>query len=647
VIGSGFQADGYQIPGHHFPPIIIASLLIYLIAIYVYSDAFYEAKRSLEEAFPAANNNSNGAVADNKEDEATLIGQSDIPAEPIIGPVDRSFLKTVILGVPDWNEVDFSYFTIGFNILLAFLALDLVFRGPLLYPSSGVRFSRVGYVDSSSAKILIREPDTSQYPIYVYLKAHDTGRWTKDDTIFYTDEETDYTHPITFEALSPDKRYTYEFSNNLTGTFKTAPSESRPNPANDKLAFLTSSCIKANFPYSPFNHALSIPGFKHLSTVIQSLPSPAAFILFLGDFIYVDVPLRLSSTTSHYRAEYRRIYASPSWQLPGISSVPWLHTLDDHEIANDWSSGNETDPFPSAADPFVHYHVSVNPPTPPGTPSISIDNTTYFQFMRGPAEFFLLDTRRYRTAPEPVSQSQSLTAKPISTIAIPQSTSWFSTRNSSSSPSYTHLHSILGHTQLTALLTFLATPSPPHVHWKIITSSVPFTKNWRFGISDTWGGFPTERQIVLDAMHAAEAHLGVRVVVLSGDRHEFGAVRFPAPVESGANTTSEEGESPHYDPTPHSGPHEFSVSPLSMFYLPIRTFRQIDGQDVTIKYLPDGNSKVGVVELENLKGGGVQRSQLRYTLWVDGVVAWEYLLTSPGTGFEGYREERGWGGGWF
>lgn len=89
---------------------------------------------------------------------------------------------------------------------------------------------------------------------------------------------------------------------------------------------------------------------------------------------------------------------------------------------------------------------------------------------------------------------------------------------------------MLGATQLTALLTFISTPEPEHVHWKIISSSVPFTKSWRIGTSDTWGGFLHERQIILDAMHAAEAHLGVRVIILSGDRHEFGAIRFPPPV---------------------------------------------------------------------------------------------------------------------
>ena len=384
---------------------------------------------------------------------------------------------------------------------------------------------------------------------------------------------------MTFSHLSPSTTYPYSLSNNLTGSFTTPPLPG----AERKLTFLISSCIKANFPYNPIAHPLSIPGFAQLSSVLSHLPSPAAFMLFLGDFIYVDVPLRLSSSTAHYRSEHRRIYASPSWSLPGLAKLPWLHTLDDHEIANDWSAGNSTPPFPAARDPFLHYHVSVNPPTPPSSP---VPNTTYFTFTRGPASFFLLDTRAYRTAPEP---------NPNATI--------------------------LGQAQLSSLLSYLATPEPDHVHWKIITSSVPFTKNWRFGTSDSWGGFLTERTIVLEAMHAAESRLGIRVVILSGDRHEFGAVRFPSYSYS----------------SPTSGPHEFCVGPLSMFYLPFRTFRQIDDEDVVIKYLPDGNSKIGVVEIANLEGMGQQRSLMKYSLYVDGKVAWEYTLTSPEPEYKGYR----------
>jgi alkaline phosphatase D len=541
------------------------------------------------------------------------------------------------LGIPDWNEIEFSYITIGVNVVLALFTLDLVFRGPLMHPSADIRFSRVGFVDRDSAKVLVREPDSSQYPIHVYLKDQ-SGRWSKEDTIFYADEATDYTYPVTFEPLSADTEYLYELSNNLTGSFKTAPRQS--DTADQKLTFLTSSCIKANFPYSPFNHALHIPGFTHLSTIIQSLPSPAAFMLFLGDFIYIDVPLRLSSTVDHYRAEYRRVYASSSWQLPDVSSIPWLHTLDDHEIANDWSSGNETEPFPSAADPFIHYHVAVNPPVPP---KLSPENTTYFQFTRGPASFFMLDTRRYRTTPEPELKSA---VGPKPRYASP--TSWFYNGTDSDPRHSASAHTMLGTTQLNTLLRFISTPEPSHVHWKFITSSVPFTKNWRFGTSDTWGGFLAERQIILDAMHAAEAHLGIRIIILSGDRHEFGAIRFPPPTAANPKTpTSSNSSTTEYDQQSQSGPHEFSVGPLSMFYLPFRTFRQVDGQDVSIKYLPDGNSKVGAIDLQNLAGVGQQKSLMRYSLYVNGKVTWEYTLTSPAPSFEGHRESAGGWRDWF
>lgn len=501
-----------------------------------------------------------------------------------------SKLRNVLLsGLPHPRLKAWSYATIAINVLLTLFTLDLVFRGPALYSARNLRFSRVGFVDTTSAKVLLREPDTKQLPIYAYFRAEDSTAWKTADKIYRLDEETDYTYPVTFTPLRPATSYAYALSNNLTGNFTTAPAPG--TSAATSLTFVTSSCIKANFPYNPLSHALEISGFQHLSNILSSLPSPAQFMLFLGDFIYVDVPLRLSSTTSHYRAEYRRIYASPSWYLPHLPHLPWLHTLDDHEIANDWSSGNTTPPYPSARDPFHHYHISVNPPIPPDSPEPHI-NITYFQFNNGPASFFMLDTRTYRTTPDPLD--------PLN----PNTT-------------------ILGRAQLQTLLTYLRTPEPSHIHWKILSSSVPFTKNWRFGSTDTWAGFPAERAQVLSAMHYAERRLGVRIVILSGDRHEFGAIRYPHP-----HTSTQPGSQSQ------SGPHEFSVGPLSMFYLPFpfRTFRQLDAQDVAIKYIPDGNSKVGVVNLQAVKGDRL-RSLLRYTLFVDGQLSWEYVLASPGEEF--------------
>ena len=453
----------------------------------------------------------------------------------------------------------------------------MTLRPALLYPSDDLRFSRVGFVSSDTAKILIREPGalgpTLPLELVYYPSSPGVEYVPKKVLIKPVDESTDYTAAVVLSDLQSDTQYRYSVSNNLEGSFTTMPSAGSPQA--DRLSFVTSSCIKANWPYNPRRHPLAFPGFSHLAKVLDILRSPASFMLFLGDFIYVDVPARLGSSVEHYRSEYRRVYASPSWSLsPALKALPWIHTLDDHEIENDWSSGNATAPFLAASDPFELYHASVNPPIPQGT---TPDNTTYYSFTQGPASFFMVETRRYRSHPEP---------HPNATI--------------------------LGKRQLEDLLAFISRPEPEQVKWKMIVSSVPFTKNWQVGTKDTWGGFLEERAIVLEAMQNAETKLGVRVVILSGDRHEFGAVRFP---RVGAGTST-------------SGPHEYCVGPLSQFYLPVRAFKQKDDQDVVIKYLPDGNSKVGHIEITNGKRGK-GTSLLQYTLYIDGQIAWEHILTSP------------------
>ncbi len=67
-----------------------------------------------------------------------------------------------------------------------------------------------------------------------------------------------------------------------------------------------------------------------------------------------------------------------------------------------------------------------------------------------------------------------------------------------------------------------------------------------------------------------------------------------------------------------------------MFYLPIRSYHEVKGEEeeeVCIKYLPDGNSKFGAVELEEVKGG--EQGLLRFRLFVDGKETWEYVLMTP------------------
>ncbi|KAL3469578.1 PhoD-like phosphatase-domain-containing protein [Aspergillus californicus] len=527
-----------RIPGHVFPPVIFTSLAIYCTSIFL----------------SPSRNDTNGV------------------------------LKSLITGVPcrrSWA----TRLAVFVNLLCGVFTLDFLLRGFILYPTSDLRFSRIGYISHNTADLLLREPDTAQFPVVVSYKdasvEDSETSWIQAATIDILDDATDYTTTITFSGLSPSSSYSYALSNNQTGVFVTSPAPD--SSAANKLSFLTSSCMKPNFPYDPRRHPLRIPGIDKMTSAISSLRHlPPSFMLFLGDFIYIDVPQRFGSSVAHYRSEYRRVYSSPSWTSAAVN-LPWLHTLDDHEIANDWHHGNTTPPFPAAIDPYLHYHASVNPPAP--VSSSTSTKSSYTSFTNGPASFFLLDTRSYRSPEQ---------------------------------------ETILGLEQLSSLLSYLAAPEPPHVHWKIISSSVPFTRNWHAGTSDTWGGFLRERAIVFAAMRAAQQNLGIRIVMLSGDRHEFAATHFPPLPSPSTSTAQDEPED-----EPNQDLIEFCTGPLNMFYLPIRTYYQSGPDDVPIKYLPDGNTKYGLVQIEEGVVAGIPSSVLVYSLYIDETVVWRYRLSVP------------------
>jgi alkaline phosphatase D len=472
--------------------------------------------------------------------EQQLLKEIDVSERVVLEAKGPQPWKTLIWGLPSPTSALLSAATYMINLLLVVMVVDAVYRGPRLYPSSDLSFARVGFVSDTTAKILVREPRPSQQPIWVSYRDADTlvttdGVYAEPTTAWKSagsieeplfNEESDFTASTTLTRLHPDTRYQYTLSNNHTGYFFTAPVVGKTSKRHDgRFTFLHSSCIKSRFPYNPLDHPLHISGFKYLADWIPKLK--AHFMVFLGDFIYIDVPRRHGIGREAYRSEYRRVYASPDW--PSVSDdLPWIHVLDDHEIANDWDK-NTTGIYQAAADPWDLYHVSVNPPS-------GKEGHTWFTFTQGPAAFFLMDTRRYRT---PETDDPNEVDK-----------------------------SMLGPEQLLDLIKFLQDPLPSGVHWKVIISSVPFTKNWHFGGKDTWGGYLVERQVILENMWSAGAR-GVGVIVLSGDRHEFAATAFPPPPGSKFPASATV--------------YEFSTSPLSMFYLPIRTYKQTDGEDVTIK----------------------------------------------------------------
>jgi alkaline phosphatase D len=388
------------------------------------------------------------------EDRELLDGAEDGPLQELDVQETISYeerepkvWRTLLTGLPSPSSAFWSWVTFGINMALIAMALDAVYRAPLLHPCHDASFGRVGYVSDHSANIMVREPYA--FDVKVLYRPLDSvnGHW-RHKTLpashpeHWLTNDTDFTSVIQLDHLISDMPYEYVIqtsSGNTTGTFTTAP---RPGYISHlkggKYTFVHSSCIKPRVPYTPFQHPLAFPGMKHLAHWIPELKP--YFMLFLGDFIYVDVPWRLGKDAEHYRREYRQVYSSPSW--PAVSNnLPWIHVIDDHEIQNDWS-GNTTGVFSAAYDAFTHYHVNANPPRHrPGH--------TYFSFTQGPAEFFLMDTRRYRS---PANHDYNDETK-----------------------------TMLGEPQLSDLLAWIRKPPRRGVHWKILVSGIPFTKNWRFG----------------------------------------------------------------------------------------------------------------------------------------------------------------------
>ena len=554
--------------------------------------------------------------------------------------------STALTGRPSPSSLVWSAVPFLINLALVAMVWDLVYRAPLFYPSHELSMARAGYVSDTTAKILVREPDTSRWPVFLSYRyadspvgpdgiGHDTA-WKSSGRIDSLDESTDYTGLFSIHNLKPDTRYQYTAANH-TGYFTTAPSSgqlpSRPH-TDPSYTFLHSSCLKNHLPYNPLNHPLSNRGLAYLASAIPKFK--ASFMLFLGDFIYIDVPKRLgASSPEDYRREYRQIYSSPDWEGAN-KELPWIHVYDDHEIANDWDK-NTTGFFPAANDPYQHYHIAANPPP-------HREGETYFSFTSGPAAFFMLDTRRYRS-PNDGSDGWDPSTK-----------------------------TLLGQRQLADLLAWLAAPEPTGVRWKVVVSSVPFTKNWWMNAQDTWRGYLGERQLILEAMWDLGASgAGVGVIVLSGDRHEFAATAFPPPpggkdeiIGLGHGGAGAQGLGLHdRDSTagdsaqaslktrkkiwPQSATvHEFSASPLNMFYLPLRTYSESSTSaeytsDVCVKYIPDGNSKFGAVSISS--PGTSDQSLLHYRLFVDGEEKWSYTLTSPVVGRAGMadRSDAIWG----
>ncbi|TDL25073.1 hypothetical protein BD410DRAFT_785858 [Rickenella mellea] len=326
-------------------------------------------------------------------------------------------------------------------------------------------------------------------------------------------------------------------------TVKGATRSLANNAANVSSAFSIYSAESTS--NSTEHHNITHPISPPVTHVPGGPSIPAEFMLFLGDFIYADVPFYFGDDKETYRRLYRRNYASSSFRKV-YEQLPIYHIYDDHEIINNFGghSNDSTPPFPSASSAYSIYQASANYDS-------HISGHHFYNFRYGDIAFFVMDTRRYR---------------------------------SNITDSSAESHTMLGEMQITAFHTWLSEVNQTAT-FKFIITSVPFTSLWGYdAATDSWSAFPAEKASILNAIQSVP-----NVIILSGDRHEFAAIEYS-------------GTQPAHPVL------EFSTSPLSMFYVPfirtlrmqseINTERLLVSEEQVIKYIATGNYKWSSFEID-------------------------------------------------
>ncbi|KAG6910883.1 hypothetical protein DXG01_006566 [Tephrocybe rancida] len=505
-------------------------------------------------------------------------------------------LSTLVFSLPTTSR-RLRISNIFLNVLLFLAAADFV-ATPYRDSATDVVFTRVGAVYPDSAKIVVRYPQvnsSSESPRLLYreLSDKDNTAW-KDGPLLTLTSDQDWVDTVKISGLWPNTSYQYALatSNRTILDYPTSPLGFRTFP-------------DPRLSAGPLHHR-SIHGFDLLANYLypervqssntasdaisQTSPvSKADFMLFLGDFIYADIPVYIGDDKEAYRRLYRRNYHSDSFRKI-YERLPIFHAYDDHEagfINNFGASGNDsTPPYQNASGAFSLYNSNANfDPISPGE--------HYYEFRYGDAAFFVMDTRKHRTE--------------------------MGTSN----------RTMLGDAQLASLHEWLSRVNGTST-FKFVVTSVPFTSLWGHDAqTDSWAGFPEEKQALLTAFHSIP-----NVILLSGDRHEFAAIEFTSP------------DSNSYPVL------EFSTSPLSMFYIPfVRTLHMQSERfarrnrtklvatengtesvdyveeiplERVIKYIPTGNSKWSSLEIDSTNP---ESPRLRMEAVIDGYSSFRYEVT--------------------
>ncbi|MFE9958097.1 alkaline phosphatase D family protein [Micromonospora sp. NPDC005299] len=343
--------------------------------------------------------------------------------------------------------------------------------------------------------------DYRQFPVQWQVATDERFRKVVRAGAVMAKPESAHAVHVDVRGLRPWREYFYRFRVGSyvspVGRTKTAPP---PGAALNGMVFAFASCQSWT---SGYYTAYADMASRHHDVVVH-----------LGDYIYEygarpevarqsPLPPHLmypglseTVTLDQYRDQYALFKADPDLQA-AHAAAPWIVTIDDHEVENDWAGqvSEHDDPWEEVflvrrANAFrAHWeHMPVRRPMMPNGPDMQI----YRRYSYGDlAEFNILDTRQYRSPR--VAQDDPAWQDPSRTILGAEQEAW--------------------------LLGGLANTTR---RWKIIAQQNTMSRldslagaGERYG-TDRWDGYPASRDRILAGAYAR----GVRnLVSIGGDVH--------------------------------------------------------------------------------------------------------------------------------
>jgi len=374
-------------------------------------------------------------------------------------------------------------------ILFSFVSFCITLAFIYNYKSDGnakVEMARLGHVAHDRAMVFVHYPRADSAAVQ-YRAASDSTELTIPTAPVSSVEIPD---------LLPETAYVYRVTRDgqsvAEGSFLTTPLPG----SSAAFSFVFGSCVLGNQMFKGITYPLG----KKLRPWQHLLHQNPNFLLFLGDFTYMDLPYTIGINTKDFDIRYRQAMGVTDFAHAG-AVVPMYFMFDDHEIADNWDYStyngsndrrcydhprcfDETTAFRNGVESFRNHLGGTNPasyaPTDANGKAVH-----YFTFDFGDTGFFVMDCRSFR--------------------------------DSHHVDAFHPTKTMLGAIQLQRLKDWLMAVNTTRV-FKIIASTVPVTlflpSYSRF--YDGWSQFVHERDGILDFIEQNNIH---GVLFISGDLH--------------------------------------------------------------------------------------------------------------------------------